>query len=133
VRRLDEAVGDLQKLLQDLAIDTNPVVVFTSDNGPTREDALGLSVRYEANFFDNFGPFDGLKRDTLEGGIRMPTLVRWPGRIPAGTSSQSPSQSHDWMPTFADLAGLPAPARSDGVSLLPTLTGVGTQLPARFT
>lgn len=130
VRRLDDAMGDLKKLLQDLALDTNTIVVFTSDNGPTKEDALSLPVRYEANFFDNFGPLDGLKRDTLEGGIRMPTLVRWPGRTPAGTISQSASQFHDWLPTFANIAGLPAPARSDGVSLLPTLTGVGAQLPS---
>ena len=129
VRRIDDAIGDLKRLLQDLAIETNTMVVFTSDNGPTKEDALNLSVRYEANFFDTFGPFDGLKRDTWEGGIRMPTLVRWPGKIPAGVISQSPSQTHDWLPTFAALAGLPAPARSDGVSLLPTLTGSGSQSP----
>ncbi len=130
VRRLDDAMGDLKKLLQDLAIDTNTLVVFTSDNGPTIEDALTLSTRYAADFFDNFGPLDGVKRDTWEGGIRMPTLARWPGKIPAGTVSQSPSQFHDWMPTFAEMAGLPAPARSDGVSLLPTLTAIGTQLPS---
>ncbi len=130
VRRIDNAVGDLKQLLQDLALDTNTLVIFTSDNGPTTEDALNLSVTYAANFFDNFGPFDGVKRDTWEGGIRMPTFVRWPGRVPAGTTNMTPSQFHDWMPTFTDLAGLPGPARTDGISLVPTITGGGNQPPS---
>ena len=130
VRRIDDAVGDLKQLLIDLSLDTNTIVIFTSDNGPTTEDALNLSVHYAANFFDNFGPFDGVKRDTWEGGIRMPTFVRWPGTITPGTTNQTPSQFQDWMPTFTDLAGLPAPARTDGVSLVPTLLGVGTQQPS---
>jgi hypothetical protein len=71
-----------------------------------------------------------VKRDTWEGGIRMPTLVRWPGAVPPGTISQTPSQFQDWMPTFAELAGLPAPARTDGVSLVPTLLATGTQRPS---
>lgn len=130
VRRIDDAIGDLKKLLQDLGIETNTMVVFTSDNGPTVEDALHLKRRYAANFFDNFGPMDGIKRDSFEGGIRMPTFVRWPGTVPAGTINYAPSQFQDWMPTFTDLAGLPAPARTDGVSLVPTLTGRGNQRPS---
>jgi hypothetical protein len=59
--------------------------------------------------------------------MREPTLVRWPGHVPAGTTNLTASQFHDWLPTFLELAGLPAPARTDGVSLVPTLTGVGTQ------
>ena len=129
VRRIDNAVGDIKQLLQDLAIDTNTLVVFTSDNGPTTEDYLSLTPRYAANFFDTFGPLDGTKRDTWEGGIRMPTIVRWPGTVAAGALSNTPSQFQDWMPTFTELAGLPGPARSDGVSLVPTLTGFGTQRP----
>lgn len=129
VRRIDDAVGDLQQLLRDLAIDTNTLVIFASDNGPTREDKLNLPVRYAADFFDTFGPLDGIKRDTWEGGIRVPLLARWPGVIPPGRISDSPSQFQDWLPTFAALAGLPAPASSDGVSLAPTLTGQGEQAP----
>jgi uncharacterized protein (TIGR02597 family) len=127
VRRIDDAVGDVKKLLQDLAIDTNTIVVFTSDNGPTTEDYLTLTPSYVANFFDTFGPMDGVKRDSWEGGIRMPTFVRWPGSITAGASSQSPSEFQDWMPTFTELAGFVGPARSDGVSLVPTLLGSGSQ------
>jgi arylsulfatase A-like enzyme len=125
VRRIDDAVGDLLQLLKDLNIDTNTLVVFASDNGPSIESYLRQNLA--ANFFDSFGPFDGIKRDFWEGGLRVPALARWPGHIPAGIISTHPSQSHDWMPTFAELAGLPAPARSDGVSLLPTLQGKDAQ------
>lgn len=130
VRRIDDAVGDIKKLLQDLTIDTNTLVVFTSDNGPTTEDYLTLTPSYVANFFDTFGPMDGVKRDSWEGGIRMPTFVRWPGTIAAGSITESPSQFQDWTPTFSELAGFVGPARSDGVSLVPTLLGIGTQRPS---
>jgi len=128
VRRMDRAVGDLLHLLKDLAIDDNTLVVFSSDNGPSKESYLKKEP-YNPTFFNGFGPFDGIKRDTLEGGVREPTLVRWPGHVPAGKVTRHPSGMWDWMATFADAAGLPAPAASDGVSLLPTLTGKGTQRP----
>ncbi len=130
VRRIDDGVGDLMKLLQDLALDTNTLVIFTSDNGPTIEDYLNVHPHYAANFFENYGPMDGIKRDTWEGGIRMPTIARWTGTIAAGTTNQTPSQFQDWMPTFTDLAGLPAPAHTDGVSIVPTLLGTGKQPPS---
>jgi arylsulfatase A-like enzyme len=125
VRRIDDCVGDLIQLLRDLKLDKNTFIVFTSDNGPSRESYL--PEHYNPDFFNSFGPFDGIKRDCWEGGVRMPTLARWPGKIPAGSVVNRPSGSWDWLPTFADLAGVPAPARADGVSLLPELTGVGTQ------
>ncbi|MGB7392801.1 MAG: sulfatase-like hydrolase/transferase, partial [Pricia sp.] len=125
-RRIDSAVGDLIQLLKDLEIDENTLVVFTSDNGPSRESYLE-GQNNVPTFFESFGPFDGIKRDTWEGGLRMPTIARWSGNIPAGRSIETPSISYDWMPTFADMAGLPAPALSDGVSLLPSLLGTGKQ------
>ena len=127
VRRIDDAVGDLLQLLQDLKIADHTLVVFTSDNGPSKESYLPEA--YAPNFFHGFGPFDGIKRDTLEGGVREPTLVRWPGSIPAGRVVARPSGQWDWLATFAELAGVPAPAASDGVSLLPSLTGRGQQKP----
>lgn len=120
VRRIDNGVGDLIQLLKDLDIDDNTFIVFTSDNGPHKE-SYGYG-EYDPTFFDSFGPMDGIKRDTWEGGIRMPAIVRWPGQIPAGSTNNSPTGFHDWLPTFAELAGVPAPARTDGVSLLPLLT-----------
>ncbi|MDP4648038.1 MAG: sulfatase-like hydrolase/transferase [Akkermansiaceae bacterium] len=124
VRRIDDCVGDLLEALEDLGIDDNTLVVFTSDNGPHHESYFNAS--YDANSFNSFGPFDGTKRDCWEGGIREPALARWPGTIPAGRISNRPSQFHDWMPTFAEVAGLPVPSRSDGVSLINDLTGVET-------
>lgn len=138
VRRIDDAVGDLMQLLADLQIDRNTLVVFTSDNGPSIEsgmkgnDANGFTYNYTPDFFNSFGPFDGIKRDLWEGGVRMPVLVRWPARIAPGSTSHTPSGSWDWLPTFAQLAGVPAPCRTDGVSLQPTLTGEGAQDPSRI-
>ncbi|QNE41950.1 sulfatase-like hydrolase/transferase (plasmid) [Hymenobacter sp. NBH84] len=128
VRRIDDGVGDLLRLLKDLHLDDNTLVVFTSDNGPSVESYL--PARYVPNsptFFNSFGPFDGIKRDCWEGGVRMPTLVRWPGHIPAGRVVTTPSIFSDWLATFATAACVPAPARTDGVSLLPSLTGQGRQ------
>ncbi|WP_242921239.1 sulfatase-like hydrolase/transferase [Pontibacter liquoris] len=128
VRRIDDAVGDLQQLLRDLHLDENTLVVFTSDNGPSIESYLPATyVPNLPTFFDSFGPFDGIKRDCWEGGVRMPTLTAWPGHIPAGRVVTTPSIFSDWMATLADAAHVPAPARTDGVSLLPSLIGQGRQ------
>lgn len=125
-RRIDDAVGDIVQLLKDLKIDKNTMIVFASDNGPSKESYL-KGQPYSPTFFKSYGPFDGIKRDCWEGGIRVPVIARWPGKIPAGRIVETPSISYDWMPTFADMAGIPAPELSDGVSLLPSLTGVGKQ------
>jgi arylsulfatase A-like enzyme len=124
-RRLDCAVGDIVQLLKDLKIDDKTMIVFTTDNGPSRESYL--KENFEPNFFNNFGLFDGIKRDLLEGGVRVSALAYWPGHFPAGRVVKTPSSSYDWMPTFAQLAGVPAPAVTDGVSLVPSLTGSGKQ------
>ncbi|QDS91324.1 Arylsulfatase precursor [Roseimaritima multifibrata] len=129
VRRIDSAVGDLLQTLQDLGIDENTLVVFSSDNGPHRESYLS-NVKYDPTAFKSYGRFDGIKRDTLEGGIRVPTLAWWPSHIKPGQVTHAPSQFHDWMPTFAEIAGALSPARSDGVSLLPTLQGNRKQTPS---
>jgi len=126
VRRIDSCVGDLVETLQDLNIDTNTLVAFSSDNGPHSESYLS-GVSYDPREFDSFGIYDGIKRDCWEGGIRVPTLARWPGTLLTGAVVEQPSQFHDWLPTFLDAAGVTPPARSDGVSLLPMLTGTGAQ------
>ncbi len=125
VRRIDDAVGDLLQTLDDLGIARDTVVVFTSDNGPSMESYLRESITPE--FFASFGPFDGLKRDAWEGGLRVPAIALWPGHIPAGSEYAAPCAMWDWLPTFADLAGLPAPACADGVSLVPALSGAGAR------
>jgi arylsulfatase A-like enzyme len=125
VRRIDDAVGDVLQLLSDLGIAENTLVVFTSDNGPSRESYL--KEDYDPVFFDGFGPFDGIKRDTMEGGMREPTLVRWPARISGGKVENTPSGHWDWLATFADVAGVAPLAAVDGVSLTPLLTGLGSR------
>jgi arylsulfatase A-like enzyme len=125
VRRIDDCIGDLMTLLKQLKIDDNTLVVFTSDNGPSRESYLPDA--YNPDFFHSFGPYDGIKRDAWEGGICVGAIARFPGVVKPGTLSWLPNTSYDWLPTLAAFAGLPAPARSDGVSLLPTLTGTGVQ------
>lgn len=120
-RRLDDGVGDLMQLLRDLDIDRDTLVIFTSDNGPANEGGG------DPRFFDSWGPFDGFKRDCWEGGVREPTIVRWPSHIAPKQVNDTPSGFWDWMPTLAELAGQVPPAQSDGVSLLPTLVGRGTQ------
>lgn len=129
--RLDEQIGDLLQLLRDLKIDDNTLVVFSSDNGPAQESYLPKPfVSYRADFFKTYGPFDGIKRDLYEGGIRVPTLAWWPGTIAPNTVVNAPTISYDWLPTFTELAGFPAPVRSDGVSLFPSLANRGQQRPS---
>jgi arylsulfatase A-like enzyme len=128
--RVDDAVGDLMQLLIDLNIDNNTLVVFTSDNGPSIESYLPASyVPNFPTFFGSYGPFDGIKRDCWEGGLRVPTIVKWPGHVEPGKVSNTPSMLSDWLATFAEAAHIQPPARSDGVSLMPSLTGVGQQQP----
>ena len=141
IRRVDDAMGDLFKLLKDLKIDSETLVVFTSDNGPHEEpgnDArandyfASASPAQDPSFFKSYGMMDGIKRDCFEGGMRVPAIVRWPGRVQKKKLCTEPSQFHDWMATLADAAGAEIPSRCDGVSLLPTLTGVGTQFPGQI-
>lgn len=128
VRRIDDCVGDLRQTLADLGLGKDTLIVFTTDNGPSMESYL--KEDYRADFFNSFGPFDGIKRDTLEGGVRVGAIANWPAGVPAGRTSEEPSQFHDWLPTFCELAGVPAPARSTGTSLVPTLANKDGQRPS---
>lgn len=131
VRRMDDNIGDLRKTLKDLGIEKNTLIIFSSDNGPHDKSypakATRDRVRYTAAAFESFGPFEGIKRDCWEGGIREPTFAVWPGTIAKDTRSEQISQFQDWLPTFCDIAKIAHPARTDGVSLLPTLSGKGKQ------
>lgn len=123
-RRIDDAIGDVRQLLQDLGMEENTMVIFTSDNGPSRESYLPEDFAvFTPEFFRSYGPFDGIKRDLWEGGLRVPAIVSWPERLPKGTVNHSPVMMSDWLSTFCDAAGMEMPARSDGESLLPVLMG----------
>ncbi len=126
VRRIDDQVGDLIQLLKDLKIYDNTMVVFTSDNGPSIESYLPKEfAQNKPDFFNSFGPFDGIKRDVWEGGMRMPTLISWPKSIKPNLTISTPSASYDFLPTFAQAAGLTSPVRINGVSLVSQLTSQG--------
>jgi arylsulfatase len=117
VTRLDREVGRLAQLVRELGLDRDTLIVFTSDNGPTFNGGT------DSTFFDSAGPFRGLKTMVYEGGIRVPMVARWPGRIRAGTVSAHASAFEDYMPTFAEMAGVNRPAGIDGVSMLAALEG----------
>ena len=107
---LDTQVGQLMARLKHHGIDENTIVFFTSDNGPHRE------AGHDPDFFDSNGPLRGLKRDLYEGGIRVPTIVRWPGKTKPGTVST-------FAATAAELAGADAPEKIDGLSFVPAILG----------
>ena len=138
VQRLDDAMGDLLHFLKVRGLLENTLFIFTSDNGPAGEYVSGYSSRigWVNGAFKSNGPFNGMKRWVNEGGMREPTFALWPGTIPASggetpRASDFPFQFPAWMATLADVAGLPQPAACDGVSILPTLTRSGKQLPMR--
>lgn len=118
---LDDHVGQIMRKLQQLHLDENTLVIFTSDNGPSAEGGKDLA------YFNSSGGLRGVKRDLYEGGIRVPFIVRWPGQVKAGTVTRQPVAFWDVLPTCTALAGLKTPAHTDGLSLLPTLTGRGKQ------
>lgn len=117
ITRMDADVGRILRRLGDLGIDRDTIVFFTSDNGPHSEGGA------DANFFDSNGPFRGIKRSLLEGGIRVPMIVRWPGHTPAGAVSNHVSYLGDIFATAADIAGAPPPDGLDSISMLPSITG----------
>lgn len=121
ISRMDGHIGRLMALLKELGIDDNTVVMFSSDNGTTYTGGV------DAKFFQSVGELRGLKGSVYEGGIRVPLIARWPGRIAPGTTTDHISAFWDLFPTVAELAGLPAPGDIDGVSFVPTLLGRGNQ------
>lgn len=117
VSRLDRDVGRLLALLGELGIDERTIVFFSSDNGPSAGGGV------DPAFFDSSGVFRGGKRDLYEGGIRVPLIARWPGRIQGGETSGVVAAGWDFPSTFAELAGVAPPGEGDGVSLVPALLG----------
>jgi arylsulfatase A-like enzyme len=115
VTLLDKQVGEVFGKLKELGLDQNTIVLFSSDNGPHQEGGA------DPDYFDSNGPLRGYKRDLYEGGIREPMIVRWPGKVQPGTSSDHISAFWDVMPTIAGITGAKFPADIDGISFLPTL------------
>jgi uncharacterized sulfatase len=117
ITRMDADVGRLFDTLQELGIDDETLVLFTSDNGPHREGGQDVER------FDPNGPLRGFKRDLYEGGIRVPLIARWPARIAAGSTSDHVAYSGDVFATLAEAANQPVHNGLDSVSMLPALRG----------
>ena len=117
ISRMDRDIGLLLKKLNELDIDENTLVLFTSDNGPHAEGGN------DPTFFDSSGPLRGIKRDLYEGGIRVPMIAHWPGVIEAGSVTNHIAYFGDFMATFAELASTEPPENIKSMSLVPTLKG----------
>ncbi|MCJ7730381.1 MAG: arylsulfatase, partial [Sedimentisphaerales bacterium] len=117
ITRMDADIGKLMSKLKKLGLDENTLVMFSSDNGPHKEGGG------DPNFFKSAGPLRGYKRDLYEGGIRVPMLARWPGKIKAGSVTSHISAFWDFLPTCCELVGIETPPNFDGISMLPTLLG----------
>ena len=118
ISRLDLDVGRLMQRLHELGLDENTLVLFSSDNGTTH-----LEKEVDFDFFESVGPLRGLKGSLYEGGIRVPMIARWTGKIQPSTTSDHLSAFWDVMPTIAEVAGIDPLQSSDGISFAPTLLG----------
>jgi arylsulfatase A-like enzyme len=116
VEEVDWSVGRVLDTLRELELDRKTLVVFTSDNGPWLVMGTNGGIA---------GPLRGGKGSTWEGGVREPTVARWPGQIAAGTTGDAIMANFDFLPTFVGLAGgtLPATRKLDGADLWPLLSG----------
>jgi arylsulfatase A-like enzyme len=116
ITRMDRDVGRVLDLLRELKLESDTIVFFTSDNG----SAVPL---WGEDYFRSAMGLRGHKQNLYEGGIRVPLLARWPGKIPKGSVSEHAMGFWDILPTLAEAAGVKLPNRTDGVSVLPTLLG----------
>ncbi len=124
ITRMDRYIGNVLNLVKELGLEDDTIVVFTSDNGTTH-----LKQEVDYDFFNSVGKLRGLKGSLYEGGIRVPLIVKWPGKIAAGTNSSLVTGLEDWLPTLADLIDQTAsvPQGLDGISIAPTLLGKGQE------
>jgi arylsulfatase len=118
---MDRDVGRILALLKELGLDDHTLVLFSSDNGPTYAGGVDYA------FFNSAGPLRGLKGSLYEGGIRVPMIARWPGKIRPGGETDHASAFWDVMPTLAEIAGIECPGGVDGISFAPTLLNHGNQ------
>ena len=137
ITRLDAYVGEVLAKLKDKGLDENTIVIFTSDNGPHEEGGA------DPEFFGRDGKLRGIKRQCYEGGIRIPFIVRWPGKVAKGSVNDHIFAFYDMMPTFCELAGVKDYVKKytnkkketdyfDGISIVPTLIGKNNQKEHEF-
>lgn len=123
VTRMDRTIDKITDLLKKLNLEEDTIVLFTSDNGGTH-DGVGGS---DSIFFFSNGSWRGFKGSLFEGGLRVPFIVSWPGRVPRGRETDLPCANWDIMPTLLEIAGGKQPKDTDGISFLPTLLDKGKQ------
>ena len=131
---LDRHVGRVRAALEKQGILDETLIIFTSDNGTTHEGKPGTGFHIggcDAEFFNSTAGLRAYKGSVYEGGLRVPCIARWPGKIPAGSVVAAPSYFPDWFPTLAAAVGMESPAGLDGVNLLPVLEGKEKSLAAR--
>ncbi|MCP5113248.1 MAG: arylsulfatase [bacterium] len=126
ISRMDADIGRVLDRLKQHGLDENTIVFFSSDNGPHKEGGN------DPFFFDSNGPVQGYKRSLHDGGIRVPMIVRWPGKVAPASTSDLPTYFADFLPTVAALVEADAPAGIDGANILPTLLGEPRDLADRF-
>ncbi len=117
VHLLDKQVGEISAKVEEMGIAKNTLIIFTSDNGPHLEGGA------DPDYFDSNSKFKGYKRDLYEGGIRVPMIAYWPGKINPKSSSDHISAFWDFLPTVCDIVEVPTPKNIDGISFLPALVG----------
>jgi len=122
ISRLDDYVGEIMALLEELGVADNTLVIFTSDNG-AQSGGKDAGWTKMTDFFHANGPLRGYKGSFYEGGLRVPCVARWPGHVEPGSTSDLVCGFWDMLPTLCDVAGIEPPANLDGVSIVPTLTG----------
>jgi len=122
ITQMDMHIGNIIALVQELGLEENTVVMFSSDNGTTFD--VGGVNRY---YFNSLGELNGHKGRVLEGGIRVPFIVKWPGKVAPGSVSEHISAFWDILPTLRDMGGASYEYEIDGHSLLPTLLAQGNQ------
>lgn len=121
ISRMDSQIGQIMDLLKELNLDENTLVMFSSDNGTTYVSGV------DATYFNSVGPLRGLKGEVYDGGIRVPMIARWPGKIAPNTVTDHVSAFWDVVPTIAEITSAPLPDSIDGISMVPTLLGQGEQ------
>lgn len=122
ISRMDTKVGKLLDLLEELDIDENTMILFTSDNGNIPGNAAPGEQAF-SQFFNNLSPTRGGKGNILNGAFHVPALIRWPKVISPGQVSDQVWAFWDLMPTIADMTGIKAPNNTDGISIYPLLRG----------
>ncbi|HBT86030.1 MAG: arylsulfatase [Fermentimonas sp.] len=121
VMRIDMYVAQIVDKLKEEGLYDNTLIIFTSDNGPHREGGG------DPEFFNSNGIYRGYKRDLYEGGIRVPTIISWKGKVASGKECSFPFAFWDYLPTFADLLQYDFNIKSDGISILPSILGQDNQ------